>query len=63
MVLYLQKNYNGTFAIAIKNNNKSELFNCDYFTLLDNINKNTTYKTLVNLVIEKFGCKKLILDI
>ncbi len=62
MILYLQKNYNGTFAIAEKNNCKSELFDCDYFTLLDNINGNMTYQALANLVVEKFGCKKLVLD-
>ena len=62
MVLYLQKNYNGTFAIAEKNNCKSELFDCDYFTLLDNISKEMNYKALVELVVEKFGCKKLVLD-
>ena len=55
MVLYLQKNYNGTFAIVEKNNCKSELFDCDYFTLLDNISKEMTYKALVELVVEKFG--------
>lgn len=62
MILYLQKNYNGTFAIAEKNNCKSELFDCDYFTLLDNISEEMTYKALVELVVEKFGCKKLVLD-
>ena len=62
MVLYLQKNYNGTFAIAEKNNCKSELFDCDYFTLLDNISKEMTYKALVELVVEKKNCKKLVLD-
>ena len=50
MVLYLQKNYNGTFAIAEKNNCKSELFDCDYFTLLDNISKEMTYKALKSSV-------------
>ena len=62
MVLYLQKNYNGTFAIAEKNNCKSELFDCDYFTLLDNISKEMTYKALVELVVEKKKKKKLVLD-
>lgn len=62
MVLYLQKNYNGTFAIAEKNNSKGEMFNCDYFTLLDNISASMTYQALASLVVEKFGCKKLILD-
>lgn len=62
MILYLQKNYNGTFAIAEKNNFKGELFSCDYYTLLDNISKEMTYQALANLVVEKFGCKKLVLD-
>jgi len=62
MILYLQINSNGTFAIAQKNNFKSELFSSDYYVLLDNISKDITYKTLVNLVVEKFSCKKLVLD-
>ena len=62
MILYLQKNYDGTFAIVEKNNRKSELFPCDYYTLLDNISKEITYQALANLIVEKFGCKKLILD-
>lgn len=62
MILYLQKNYDGTFAIAEKNNCKSELFPYDYYTLLDNISGDMTYQALANLVVEKFGCKKLILD-
>ena len=62
MILYLQKNYDGTFAIAEKNNRKSEIFDCDYYTLLDNISKEMTYQALVNLVVEKFGCKKLVLN-
>lgn len=62
MILYLQTNSNGTFAIAQKNDFKSELFPCDYYVLLDNISKDITYKALANLVIEKFGCKKLVLD-
>lgn len=62
MTLYLQKNYNGTFAIAEKNNHKSEMFNCDYYILVDNILSNTTYQAIVNLVVREFGCKKLILD-
>ena len=62
MVLYLQKNYNGTFAIAEKNNHKSEMFDCDYFTLIDNIKGNTTYKAIAEMVAREFGCKKLVLD-
>ena len=62
MILYLQKNYNGTFAIAQKNNCKSEILPYDYYTLLDNISSDMTYQALANLVVEKFGCKKLVLD-
>lgn len=62
MKLYLQKNYNGTFAIAEKRDYKNELFPCVYYTLLDNISGDMTYQALVNLVVEKFGCTKLVLD-
>ena len=51
MILYLQKNCDGTFAIAEKNNCKSELFPYDYYTLLDNISKEMTYQALANLVV------------
>lgn len=62
MTLYLQKNYNGSFAIAERNLHKDEMFSTDYYTLIDEINGNATYQDIVNLVAEKFGCKKLVLD-
>ena len=62
MTLYLQKNYNGSFAIAELNINKSEMFDADFYTLIDNIDKNTTYQDIINLVVEQFNCKKLVLD-
>jgi hypothetical protein len=62
MKLYLQKNYNGTFAIAMENPSKNEIFPCDYIVLMDEIRGTMPYKTLVDLVVEKFGCKKLVLD-
>ena len=62
MTLYLQKNYNGSFAIAELNTNKNDMFDADFFTLIDNIDKNTTYQDIINLVVEKFNCKKLVLD-
>ena len=62
MTLYLQKNYNGGFAIAELNTNKSDMFDADFYTLIDNIDKNTTYQDIINLVVEQFGCKKLVLD-
>jgi hypothetical protein len=62
MILYLQKNYNGTFAIAMKNPSKNDIFPCDYICLMDEIRGTMSYKTLVELVVEKFGCKKLVID-
>lgn len=62
MTLYLQKNYNGSFAIAERNLRKDEMFSADYYTLIDEIDGNATYQDIVNLVAEKFGCKKLVLD-
>ena len=62
MTLYLQKNYNGSFAITELNTNKSDMFDADFYTLIDNIDKNTTYQDIINLVVEQFGCKKLVLD-
>ena len=62
MILYLQKNYNGTFAITEKNDFKGGMWDCDYFTLIDNLPGDITYQSLARLVVEKFGCKKLVLD-
>ena len=62
MTLYLQKNYNGSFAIDELNTNKSDMFDADFYTLIDNIDKNTTYQDIINLVVKQFGCKKLVLD-
>ena len=62
MVLYLQKNYNGTFTIAIENNCKGGMWDSDYLTLIDNLPGDITYQSLANLVIEKFGCKKLVIQ-
>ena len=62
MILYLQKNSNGTFAIAEKNNRKSEMFDCYYYILVDNILGNTTYQAIANLVMREFDCKKLVIN-
>jgi len=62
MKLYLQKSYNGTFIIAEKRGYKNELFTGMYYILLDNISGDMTYQALANLVVEKFGCTKLVLD-
>ena len=62
-MLYLQANYNGTFAIAAKNEYKDELFPYDYYTILDNLPKDMTFAQLNALVVKKFGCKKLIIQL
>lgn len=62
MKLYLQKNYNGTFAIAMENPSKNEIFPEDYIVLMDEVRGTIPYKTLVDLVVEKFGCSKLVID-
>ena len=62
MTLYLQKNYNGRFEIAKLNTNKNDMFDADFYTLIDNIDKNTTYQDIINLVVKQFNCKKLVLD-
>lgn len=62
MVLYLQKDYNGTMSIAAKNTYKSDMNNADYILVMGGINKDMTIQALNQLVIEKFGCKKLIIQ-
>ena len=62
-MLYLQSDYNGTFTIAAKNEFKDELFPYDYVAIMSNIPKDMTFAQLNALVVEKYGCKKLILQI
>ena len=62
MTLYLQANYCGTFAIAEKNNYKDEIHPYDYYTLEDNIPSNTPVVEIYKMVVEKYGCKKLIIQ-
>jgi len=63
MTMYLQKNYNGTFAISVKNTIKDIVFrNYDYLVVVDNLPGKMTYKALCELVQKEFGCTKLVLD-
>ena len=63
MILYLQSNYNQDyFSISEKNNYKDDINNFDYIEL-EKINKNTSIKSLVDYIIKKYNCKKIILDI
>lgn len=62
-MLYLQSDYNGTFTIAAKNEFKDELFPYDYVAVMSDISKGMTFAQLNALVVEKFGCKKLVLQI
>lgn len=62
MILYLQKDYDGTMSLAAKNTYKSDMNNADYVLVMGGINKNMTFKELNQLVIEKFGCRKLVIQ-
>ena len=63
MTMYLQKNYNGTFAISVKNTIQDIVFkDYDYLVVIDNLPKDMTYKALCELVQKEFGCTKLVLD-
>ena len=58
MELYLQKNYDGTFTIA----EEHPLDFTDYLALEENIPGTTTMVEINKLVVEKYGCKKLIIQ-
>ena len=64
MTMYLQKNYNGTFAVSIKNELRdSEMFKgIDYITIMEDIPKSCTFARLNKFLQETFGCTKLVLD-
>ena len=62
MTFFFQKYYIGIFVIVELNIIKNDMFDADFYTLIDNIDKNTTYQDIINLVVEQFGCKKLVLD-
>jgi len=62
MILYLQKDYNGTMSIAAKNIYKSDMNNADYILVMGGINKDMTIQALNQLVVEKFGCQKLVIQ-
>ena len=62
--MYLQKNYNGSYALAVANPYKNDevLGGADYILVMDNINKNTSFETINKMVVEKFGCEKLVIQ-
>lgn len=62
MTLYLQKNTNGTFTVTERNDYKNEIYACDYYALVDGISAHTPIIEIYKMVIEKFGCKKLVLN-
>lgn len=63
MVLYLQANYCGTFALSEKNNYKDEVMNFDFYTLLDGIDRNTTFVELYELIRSNYpNVKKVVID-
>lgn len=69
MILYLQSNYNGTFALSEKNMHKDMASDnpmdwCDFFTLEDNLPHDMTFLELYLLIIDrKYNCKKLIIQL
>ena len=67
MVLYLQANYCGTFAIAELNKwqnlESDNPFDWDaFFTLEDDIPGDTPLVEINKMVVEKYGCKKLVIQ-
>lgn len=58
MILYLQKCYEDSFMITYQ----SKMVDYDYEILEFDIDCHTPIIKIYNLAIEKFGCKKLILD-
>lgn len=64
MTMYLQKNYNGTFAVSMKNEFRdSEMFKgIDYIVIIDNLPKTMTMKGLYEMLQKDYGCRKLVLD-
>jgi len=63
MILYLQFNYNSNMvSLAEKNEHKSEDAPFDYYTLED-LPKDMTIYELNKYVMEKYNCKKLIIQL
>ena len=58
MILYLQKNYDGTFTVCCKDFWEQNV----YVSLIEDIPGDIHYKDLVNFLVRDFGCKKLVLD-
>lgn len=59
--IYLQKETKGKIALAVKVQNKTEEFPYDYYTL-EILSNELTIKELNNLVVEKYNCRKLIIQ-
>lgn len=59
--IYLQKETKGKIALAVKVQNKTEEFSYDYYTL-ETLSNELTIKELNNLVVEKYNCRKLIIQ-
>ena len=62
MEMFLQSNFNGTYSVSVKNTTDRKVFTEDYIIILDNVSRNMTFQCLYELLKEKFGCRKLILD-
>lgn len=62
MEMFLQSNFNGTYSVSVKNITDRKVFTEDYIIILDNLSRNMTFKCLYELLKEKFGCRKLVID-
>ena len=60
-LLFIHKEYNGSFVLDEPNFNKDEVFDNDYFEL-EKLPNNITIEELYNLAQKKYNCKKLIFD-
>lgn len=62
MEMFLQSNFNGTYSVSVKNTTDRKVFTEDYIIILDNVSRNMTFQCLYELLKEKFGCRKLVID-
>lgn len=60
MVLFVQKNSNGTYCLAEANSHKDDLCTADYYEV-EELPHGITYAEVVAKA-KQHGCKKLVLD-
>lgn len=60
-IIYLQKDYDKKYSLSVKTTNKCEEFPYDYYTL-EMIPNTMTIQEVNELVVNKYRCKKLIIQ-